>query len=87
MRWAFCAAAAAALFWSASAEAQTRRARTYSAAPEYGAPATGIPNRGRVDTRFTTPPGYQGTIRWNTPNADGNFGNASTGGGSGNPGG
>lgn len=29
---------------------------------------------------YSAPSGYDGTIRWNTPNKDGNFGNPSGGG-------
>lgn len=34
----------------------------------------------RASTTYSHPPGYRGTIRWNTPNADGNFGGPSAGG-------
>ena len=40
----------------------------------------------RATGPYSAPGGYDGTIHWNTPNKDGNFGNAS-GGGVGNNGG
>lgn len=55
---------------------------------------TGSIGPARVDTyspRAATPyahsPQYRGTIHWNTPNADGNFGGPGGGGSAGSPGG
>lgn len=36
----------------------------------------------RATNPYSHPPGYQGIIRWNTPNADGNFGGPGAGGAS-----
>ena len=41
----------------------------------------------RASSTYSVPPGYSGTIRWNTPNADGNFGGPGGGGRAGSPGG
>ncbi len=58
---------------SSEAGAQSRRGnRTGAAAP---------PSRG--DPRYSQPPEQSGIIRWNTPNASGNLGGSSTGGGGG----
>jgi hypothetical protein len=53
----------------------------------YGSYHAGQPGySSRATGPYSSPRGYDGTIHWNTPNKDGNFGNAS-GGGVGNNGG
>ena len=41
--------------------------------------------QGRRDGFFSQPFGQQGTIRWNTPHANGGLGNPNGGGGNGSP--
>lgn len=56
--------------------------------PAYGSqPATSRDPRSpeRGNPSYTQPPGQTGIIRWNTPNADGNLGSPSLGGGPGSP--
>lgn len=65
------------------AQAQQRRGTSYQAPPTYVSPYEAR-NRG-YGHQYTQPPGSTGTIRWNTPNADGNYG-APTGGSSGSGG-
>lgn len=53
----------------------------------YGAYRTPTPYSPRMVTPYAHAPDYRGTVRWNTPNQDGNFGGPSAGGSSGSPGG
>lgn len=64
--------------------AQTNPYKRYSPQPResYGSYQTQPTYAPRVTNPYSHPPGYQGIIRWNTPNADGNFGGPGAGGAS-----
>lgn len=56
--------------------------------PTYGSqPATSRDPRypDRSNPSYNQPPGQTGTVRWNSPNADGNLGGPGFGGGPGSP--
>lgn len=63
---------------AAATQAEAQARREAGARPELG--TARAPAYGQRD-RYSQPPGRSGIIRWNTPNADGNFGGPGTGGG------
>ena len=67
------------------ASAQTnphQKSGPQQARESYGSYRTQPSYAPRASTTYSHPPGHQGTIHWNTPNADGNFGGPGAGGGS-----
>lgn len=77
---------AAALAAPVVADAQTRRSGRARPAPPAAAaePARQQLVPSPLTGPYSHPPGYTGTIRWDTPDANGNFSTA-TGGGGGGP--
>lgn len=65
---------------ASQADAQQRRRSYNPGQPAYGPVQE---PRGRVQQQYSRPPGGDGVIRWNTPNADGNFGGPGGGGSAG----
>ena len=71
----------------AEAQADRRRGSRPVAQPTYPSEVPVPSYRDRYPSVYSVPPGYRGTIYWNTPNADGNLGGPGGGGSSGSSGG
>ena len=75
--------AASAVFAILPAQAQTYPYGRGGAQPRagYGSYQRSPVYSPRAVNPYARPPGYDGTVRWNTPNGDGNLGGPGVGGG------